>query len=361
MGWEEMFSGGDWLNMFKSKPYDDYNPRYNDPVTPDITSMQMPSQGAVPGGNDFLSLYDQLQQRRNQSDPSNYYNPNDPEVQDYKNAAFAKPESEKMLQDYINSRPDEDKMKPSIWRSLGAGLLGVMTGLRDPSAGAKLAGDIASSPYNEAMDDWKAKGANITTQARLLDAANTRGINARKYGLDLKYRSKVQAQKDQVAGERGDAGLTRGATAAELAKTKEENDREEFKKTLAVREEAQKAAAEARDQAYQLQRDRLELMRERLNQANQSKPSTYDKQANDPAEIMKQKAASTSLAMQDIKANPDARRVFGNIISAMDEALANKRDPMEVLNDPEVEPNSEVLIQFKRLLDMKTKGYLAGR
>jgi len=61
--------------------------------------------------------------------------------------------------------PEEDN--PSIWRKIGAGLVGASIGLRDPRAGLAASSQILQEPHRRAMERYEAEEKALLNSAKL--------------------------------------------------------------------------------------------------------------------------------------------------------------------------------------------------
>lgn len=135
-------------------------------------------------GDNFISRFRSLPAN---NDLIDYYDRGG--LNKYQDLAASAPESEKLLRDYAESMPEKSKFHNSVWDYIGAGLMGLSTGLSNfdkpnPAATYAATKGVMDQPYNDAMADWKNRGSKITTEARLLDAARNRELGSLKFGLD---------------------------------------------------------------------------------------------------------------------------------------------------------------------------------
>lgn len=137
----------------------------------------------------FLDLFNRFQSQ--QPDIGNYLQPDDPDLLKYQQLSSTPTGSEKLISDYIDSRPERED--PSFGRKLAATLIGGLSG-----QGSKGSRDYLDHPYNEAIEDWKAEGANISSRARLIDAERGRELTGLKYGIQ----NKVNSEKSRVGEEK---------------------------------------------------------------------------------------------------------------------------------------------------------------
>lgn len=362
MGWEDILStfnndnedsgGFNFNSLLKPKTHTDYNPRWENPISQSNEANTMPS------GTDYLKLLRENMQPK--TNPSDFYNPKDQDVIDYRAAVNQKPKAESFLEDYISSRPSREDYKPSIWRTIGSALTGFASGYAadDPSLGAKNAMGLYYGPLEDKLADWKAKGEMASTRAKLLDSAEKRSLDNMKYNLDQKYRGAVAASRADSNNNRFAGLVTNSAINTEGRKAKEDQDRTEFNRQQELRDSNARATAAERELSHRDRADRLAFDRERAEwEQTHPRENAHDARAQDPSEILKQDAAATSLALREIYQIPGGD-VFKPIIDNMRAAVQENQDPMSALDSMQLDP--KIKQYFLNTLKSIKNRYMSG-
>ncbi len=125
-------------------------------------------------------------------------------------------------QSWLGRRPSEEDYAPSKGRKVLAGILGFLTGLKNPEAGAKVTRSLTRGGYDQALGDWEREGKTLGEVGKLQqDFGETR----RKQISDvLGYESskqRVGATRERTKA-MVDAEKNRHATAMANAKTSAE-------------------------------------------------------------------------------------------------------------------------------------------
>lgn len=98
---------------------------------------------------------------------------------------------------HLSQMPNRDDYRPSKWDRVTAGLAGMSAGMRNPGEGIRVARDINSQPWQNAMEDYAVQGSGLKERAsmeqdelnsklRALQQARALGLKYDEY--DLKKR-----------------------------------------------------------------------------------------------------------------------------------------------------------------------------
>lgn len=90
-----------------------------------------------------------------------------------------KPESERVLEDYMGRRPTREQFGNSLGRKILAGVVGLGTAAKQGGAAAyKTVSGILDEPYNEAVQDYNSEGRYINDYAKLADSSRNRQMSS---------------------------------------------------------------------------------------------------------------------------------------------------------------------------------------
>lgn len=183
-----------------------------------------------------------------------YFDPEDPRFQQYTDLAAQAPPSEGILSSFMDQMPNREDYQPGTGRKIGGFLLGMLSGMRDPSQAYRTTREFTEAPYTRALTDWNQEGKFVDDRARLADAARNRELGTLKFGLEQSSRAKrykaLDEEKARSLAERT-SGKATGFTGKEV-------DRENKQEQNAI-------VNSMRELALQLQQGRLDLSREGLD------------------------------------------------------------------------------------------------
>ena len=196
---------------------------------------------------DFSSAYNRWDQMVPQGNFTSFLDPNDEDIRKLRDL-YSKPSgAEGVVSEYINSMPQREDYNPSIWKRLGAFVLGTLD--RTGYAGAR---NYIEEPYKNDYADWSKEGQFIDDRARLLEADKNREVKALEFGL----RTKNAAEAKRFADERSRRGQVINATGQDVRNQNADASREQSER---IQEERLRLAGES----LGLANERLNLSRER--------------------------------------------------------------------------------------------------
>jgi len=129
---------------------------------------------------------------------------------------------------YLQETPKMEDYKPGVMTRIAAALSGASAGMRDPSSGVKVANEINTGKYRNAIQDYATRGAGMKDLASMEDtdknervkalmAARTYGLDYQKYLADREHKEATAASGARSAEGgymRGEAAKTDAATRA---------------------------------------------------------------------------------------------------------------------------------------------------
>ena len=183
-----------------------------------------------------------------------YFDPEDPRYQQYTDLAAQAPPSEGILSSFMNEMPNREDYQPSSGKKIGGFLLGMLSGMRDPSQAYRTTREFVEAPYTRALTDWNQEGKFVDDRARLADAARNRELGTLKFGLEQSSRAKRYKALDEQKAQ----GLAERTSKAATGFTGKEVDRED-------KQNQNEVLNSLRQLALQLQQSRLDLSREGLD------------------------------------------------------------------------------------------------
>ena len=248
-----------------------------------------------------------------------YFDPESPEYKNYISAASKAPESEGLISNYLNSRPNESDYSPSIWRRLGGFALGTLSGLKDPALAGKNAQTFVMDPYNNALTDWKAQGQDISARAKLLDAARNREVNALKFGLQNQTKASRYQSLDEGTAQRLASTFARGKVGTEQGQQRIDETAEKNQLGQNLAREKQDDLQNYRNQTLDMRQQLLDLREGLANAKGETgkKLTAHDQRAKDPTEILRQSNAAEELAKHDTAKDIQSNPAFSDIAQLM--------------------------------------------
>lgn len=129
-------------------------------------------------------------------DIGRFLQPDDPQLLEYQKLASSPTGSEELISSYLEQLPTREQYKPSFGRKMAAFALGTLSG--NPATASEVARRHVERPYEQAIEDWKLEGSNISSRARLMDAERNRQLQAFKYGLQTKAGAKKSEYTEEA-------------------------------------------------------------------------------------------------------------------------------------------------------------------
>ena len=290
-----------------------------------------------------------------------FFNTGDPEFKRYQELSARPPASKSLIEDYINSKPDEANYKPSFGRKMLSFLGGTLAGTGNPTSAMNFAEKIRRDKYLQAEDNWKDQGLQLSARAKALDQAQSNELGAAKLGLVERAKAAMQSRQDAARTLAG-AGRTAGSiVSGQNTADRIENDKYNKLMEILLRQQSQAALEASRRNADSDRDARLQFDREKFDWLkSHPKESAHDSRMSDPTELLKQRASAESLAIQDIERDP-SNAVFAPLIRAMRDARENNQNPMEVIDSYDFGQYPFLKNLFKQKLTEISKRYMGGR
>jgi hypothetical protein len=323
-------------------------------------------------GPPYLNLYDEDPESRflnlfntfsNQyPNFGEFIKPDDPELLEYKRLSGEPTGSEALISDYVSNMPRDEEFKPTFGRKMAAFLLGTLSG--NPAAASEVARRHIRRPYEEAFDEWKSEGSNISARARLMDAERARQLNALKFGLQTKART----GKDEAASNFRAAAEAR-RIASEVADEERKKADAEARKTQRdlVNELAQARFDLAKQMAEVSKRNTIEdntradAEAKRLSEAGAAKTSSFQEKNKELSAYLSTRGIDMEgLGLTALDAAKRAAYEDAANYGAFKDILKKNPKMLEGYSVDNSKANQYVLDALKAFLQQRTQKYLSG-
>lgn len=233
-------------------------------------------------------------------DPDNYYN--DEEDQDYPGLSpemFRQDNSmgfrqitpsqqpqhsaSDILESYANRRPHEEDYSPSIWRKLGATLIGAIS--KNPY---QTAHGIVEAPYIEALKEYESERPIVSARA---NAANQEASRAAQTERFNQTQNRLQKNKESEQ----ENSLLKNSMQSEERAMRESRYAERDKLQEERQRQADERAAKAEQRAFRNE--------DRLNRADKRSEEYHQKRMKGPADKEFENKDTASAGLREAKAD----------------------------------------------------------